>query len=89
LSSASLIHLLAQAFPYYLRGGSIVIMLNDILNNIKVVGFLLDKKVFTYWFLIVVGLGIPFVIYKMICASQNKGELLKRIEAKRIKLFGK
>jgi len=55
----------------------------------KIVGFLLEKKVFTYWFLIVVGLGIPFVIYKMICSSQNKGELLKRIEAKRIKLFGK
>ena len=55
----------------------------------KVVGWLLSKKVFSYWFLAVGCLGVIYVSYKLICATQSKGELLKRIEAKRAKIFSK
>lgn len=53
------------------------------------VGFLIRKQVFTYCFLIIGGLGIVYVTFKMICGSQAKGDLLIKIEAKREKLFGK
>lgn len=53
------------------------------------VGWILSKKIFTYCFLIIGFLGIIFVSFKLLCGSESKGELLKRIEAKREKLFGK
>jgi hypothetical protein len=76
-------------FPYYLRGGSISVILKLLLTNMKVLGFLLEKNVFAYAFLICAGLGLFFVVFQMICLGKDKGELLKRIEAKRLKLFGK
>lgn len=45
----------------------------------KVLGFLLEKNVFAYAFLICGGLGLIFVIFKMVCLGKDKGELLKRI----------
>jgi hypothetical protein len=55
----------------------------------KVLGFLLNKNVFTYCFLVIGILGMVYVSFKMLCGGEAKGELLKRIEAKRLKLFGK
>lgn len=66
-----------------------MVLLDELLSNLTVVGFLLEKKVFTYSFLIIGFLGIIYVCYKLLFASETKGELLKRIEAKRLKLFGK
>ena len=89
LGASSLLHMLTNMFPYYLRGGSISVILKLLLTNMKVLGFLLEKNVFAYAFLICAGLGLIFVIFKMVCLGKDKGELLKRIEAKRLKLFGK
>ena len=69
MSAASLIHMLSKTFPYYLRGGSIVILLDSLLSNMKVIGWLLRKKVFSYWFLAVGCLGVIYVTYKLLCAS--------------------
>lgn len=41
LSAASLIHMLAKSFPYYLRGGSIVVILDELLSNMIFIGFFL------------------------------------------------
>ena len=89
LGAASLLHLLTSTFPYYLRGGSISVVLDILLTNMKVLGFLLEKHVFTYCFLIIGVIGMVYVTFKMMCGGESKGELLKRIEAKRLKLFGK
>lgn len=61
--------MLTKTFPYYLRGGSIVVLLDELLSNLTVVGFLLEKKVFTYSFLIIGFLGIIYVCYKLLFAS--------------------
>ncbi len=55
----------------------------------KALGFLFEKHIFTYCFLAIGILGVVVVSYKMLCGGESKGELLKRIEAKRLKLFGK
>ena len=49
----------------------------------------MEYHVFTYCFLVIGILGMFYVSFKMICGGETKGELLKRIEAKRLKLFGK
>ncbi len=79
LSACSLIHLLVNSFPYYLRGGTIAVLLDSLLANMKMVSWLLKKQIFTYCFLIIAGLSIVVVSYKLLCASESKGELLKRI----------
>lgn len=73
ISSASLIHMISKTFPYYLRGGCIVLILNEVLNNMNVVGTLLNKNIFTICFLGVGFLGILYVSYKMLYASETKG----------------
>lgn len=83
LSAASLIHMLSQTFPYYLRGGNIVVILDQLLSNMTFVGWFLRNKVFTYSFLAIGGIGVLFVSFKLLFNSESKGELLKRIEAKR------
>ena len=79
ISATSLIHMLSQMFPYYLRGGNIVIILDELLSNMTFVGWILSKKIFTYSFLGIGFIGILFVSYKLLYASESKGELLKRI----------
>jgi hypothetical protein len=61
--------MLSNTFPYYLRGGDIVILLDYLLDNLTVVGYLLKKKVFIYIFLIIGFIGVIFVMYKMLYAS--------------------
>lgn len=68
-AAASLLHLLTCTFPYYLRGGSISVVLNLLLNNMKVLGFLLNKNVFTYCFLAIGILGMVYVSFKMVCGG--------------------
>jgi hypothetical protein len=58
-----------MTFPYYLRGGGLVILLDKLLNNLAVIGYLLKHKVFTYSFLAIGVLGILFVSYKMLYSS--------------------
>jgi hypothetical protein len=70
---ASLLHLLTRTFPYYLRGGSLSVVLNLMLTNMNVIGFLLQKNVFTYCFLIIGVLGIIYVSYKLLCGGETKG----------------
>ena len=89
ISAASLIHMLSQTFPYYLRGGNIAVILDALVSNMQVIGWILSKKIFTYSFLAIGGLGVFYVTCKLICFNPSKGELLGRIEAKRLKLFGK
>lgn len=69
ISATSLIHMLSQTFPYYLRGGNVVIILDELLRNMKFVGWFLSKKIFTYSFLGIGFLGIVFVSYKLLCQS--------------------
>ena len=69
LSAASLIHMLTKSFPYYLRGGSIVLILDELLNNMAFVGFFLKNNIFTYAFLGLGCLGMFFVNYKMIFST--------------------
>jgi hypothetical protein len=88
ISATSLIHMLSQTFPYYLRGGNIVLILDSFLENMQVIGWILSNKIFTYSFLGIAFIGLIFVSFKLICNSDNKGDLLGRIEAKRLKLFG-
>lgn len=76
VSAASLIHMLSLTFPYYLRGGNIVVILNQLLGNMKVVGWILSKKIFTYTFLFIGTFGILYVSYKMLFIGEKKGELL-------------
>ena len=64
-------------------------MLESMLANMKMFTWLLKNKIFTYCFISIGGLGVLYVSFKMLYASDSKGELLKRIESKRIKLFGK
>lgn len=68
-AAASLLHLLTRTFPYYLRGGSISVVLNLLLTNMSVLGFLLEKNVFTYCFLVIGILGMIYVSYKMLCGG--------------------
>jgi hypothetical protein len=69
ISATSLIHMLSQMFPYYLRGGNIVIILDELLSNMTFVGWILSKKIFTYSFLGIGFIGILFVSYKLLYAS--------------------
>jgi hypothetical protein len=69
ISAASLIHMLSQTFPYYLRGGNIVVILNKLLSNMTFVGWFLSKKIFTYFFLVIGGLGVIYVSYKLLYQS--------------------
>ncbi len=66
MSAASLVHMLSQTFPYYLRGGSIVIFLNSLLSNMKVIGWLLSKKIFSYCFLGIGFLGVIYVSFTLV-----------------------
>ena len=73
ISAASLIHMLSQTFPYYLRGGNIAVILDALLNNMEVIGWILSKKIFTYSFLSIGGLGIFYVTCKLVCLNESKG----------------
>ncbi len=53
--------------------------MGEIMEGMKFIGTLISKKIFIYVFLIIGFLGALFVLYKMLYASENKGELLKRI----------
>lgn len=72
-AAASLLHMLTRTFPYYLRGGSITVVLNLLLSNMTVLGFLLDKNIFTYCFLVIGILGLVYVSWKMLCGGEAKG----------------
>lgn len=61
--------MLSQTFPYYLRGGNIVVVLDELLANMQVVGWVLSKKIFTYTFLSIGGIGVVYVSWKLICQS--------------------
>jgi len=65
--------MLSQTFPYYLRGGNIVVILNELLSNMQVVGWILSKKVFTYTFLSIGFLGVLYVSWRLLFESENKG----------------
>ena len=77
---------MARSFPHFLRSGSIVSLLEQ-LDNLTIMRFLLSNHIFTYAFLTIAFLGIPFACCKMLGGS--RGELVERIEEKRLKLFGK
>lgn len=66
ISASSLIHMLSQTFPYYLRGGNITVILDELLVNMQVIGWVLETKIFTYSFLVIGFIGVIYVSFRLL-----------------------